>query len=181
MAQDLFYNVFMIQGQEKTVNSWQMSYLSDYMADIGGIFTSVVGVATFLLAGFQRFISQKSMLNRLYGESDSPVRFDQASGGATKDPAGEFKTEAKVSSEGNVKYTDESSDTEAKELIRQQVLGRHDFTQGYCSYTLISVFRALCCGCCLRRCRKVNWCKRRMEKYQKFELAQERLNGEQDI
>ena len=37
---------------------------------MGGLFTSLMAFATFLIASYQKFEAQKSMLKRLYGEED---------------------------------------------------------------------------------------------------------------
>ena len=39
----------------------------DFLADIGGLFTAVMGGIGFFIAGYQSFVSQKSLLKRLYG------------------------------------------------------------------------------------------------------------------
>ena len=59
------------QGQEKTLTKWEQIYLTDFLAQIGGLFTTFWGVMGFLLSGYQDFVSQKSLLKRLYGEEEN--------------------------------------------------------------------------------------------------------------
>ena len=50
------------------VTSWTQTYITDFLAHIGGLFTSVIAGASFLLTNYQHFVSEKSLLKRLYGE-----------------------------------------------------------------------------------------------------------------
>ena len=48
-----------------------------FLTKLGGFFTSVLAIATFIVRGYQRFFKQKSMLKKLYGEekkSEEAVR-----------------------------------------------------------------------------------------------------------
>ena len=65
-----YHEIVMMQGQEKSVTKWTQNNISDFLSDIGGLFTSLLTGAKFLIAGFQSFIAQKSMLKHLYGEED---------------------------------------------------------------------------------------------------------------
>ena len=51
------------------VTNWTQTYITDFLAHIGGLFTSVIAGASFLLSNYQRFVSEKSLLKRLYGEN----------------------------------------------------------------------------------------------------------------
>ena len=44
-----------MMGQEKTIIKWTMMYFSDWLSDIGGLFTSLMAGATFLMLGYQNF------------------------------------------------------------------------------------------------------------------------------
>ena len=57
-----------ILGQMRSFTSWKQLYFFDWLANIGGLFTSVMGIARFVIAGYQNFVAQKSMLKRLYAE-----------------------------------------------------------------------------------------------------------------
>ena len=51
------------------VTNWTKTYITDFLAHIGGLFTSVIAGASFLLSNYQHFVSEKSLLKRLYGEN----------------------------------------------------------------------------------------------------------------
>ena len=59
-----------MQAQERTITTWTQVYFSDFLSNIGGLFTSLMAGASFLVEGYQSFVAQKSMLKRLYGEED---------------------------------------------------------------------------------------------------------------
>ena len=69
-----YYRLYLRQGQEKVTNKWTQKYLTDFLSTIGGLFTALLAVARFCISGYQIFISQKSMLKRLYGEEDLEAR-----------------------------------------------------------------------------------------------------------
>ena len=56
------------------MTTWTQAYISDFLSEIGGLFTSLMAGARFLIAGYNRFVADKSMLKRLYGEE----HFDSA-------------------------------------------------------------------------------------------------------
>ena len=105
--------------------------------------------AQFLVAGYQKFVADKSMLKRLYGEED----FDDTD--AAQETA-----------------NDGSKDFSAKDTLRAKIEKRKDFNASYYLYTVISYFRCLCC--CLASCCKAR-CKRYLDSHKKFEIAQLRL------
>ena len=93
------------------------------------MFTSLMAGASFLVAGYQSFVAQKSMLKRLYGEED----FDCS--------AREETTDADAS----------------KDALRAKIEKRRDYNASYCFYTMINYFKCLCCcfvACCRARCRR---------------------------
>ena len=49
---------------------WTQIYFTDYLSNVGGLLTSVMAGALFVMSGYQEFIAEKSMLKRLYGEED---------------------------------------------------------------------------------------------------------------
>ena len=102
--------------------------------------------AKFLMAGYQRFVADKSMLKRLYGEED----FDSAN--------------------SQEDINDESKDFSAKDTLRAKIEKKKDFKASYFLYTLISYFKCLCCCCCAPCCRVR--CKRYIDSHKKFEIAQ---------
>ena len=42
--------------------------MRDFLSEVGGFFTSVMGIFTFFISGYQSFVSEKSMIKKLYGE-----------------------------------------------------------------------------------------------------------------
>lgn len=45
-------------------------YFAEYLSDMGGLFLSILGFFYYVFSGYENFIQQKSMLKRLYRESD---------------------------------------------------------------------------------------------------------------
>ena len=97
-----------------------------------------------MVAGYQRFVADKSMLKRLYGEED----FDS------------------TDSQGTTSA--ESRDFSARDTLRAKIEKKKDFKASYFLYTVIYYFRCLCCfaSCCRTRC------KRYLDSHRKFEIAQ---------
>ena len=60
----------MWQGQHKTITWWTQTYITDFLSEIGGLFTSLIFGFRLLFLGYQRFVSQLNMLKSLYGEED---------------------------------------------------------------------------------------------------------------
>ena len=52
-----YYSITLMQGQEKTINKWTQKYLNDYLSEIGGLFTSLMAGASFLMLGYQNFVA----------------------------------------------------------------------------------------------------------------------------
>ena len=101
--------------------------------------------AKFLIAGYQRFVADKSMLKRLYGEED----FDS------------------TDSQGTTSA--ESRDFSARDTLRAKIEKKKDFNASYFLYTAISYFKCLCC--CFASCSRAS-CKRLLDSHRKFEIAQ---------
>ena len=50
-----------------------MMYFSDFLSQIGGLFTSLMAGATFFMVGYQNFEAQNALLKRLYGEETETI------------------------------------------------------------------------------------------------------------
>ena len=101
--------------------------------------------ASFLVTGYQRFVADKSMLKRLYGEE-------------------EFDSIATLGINN-----DDSKDFSAKDTLRAKIEKKKDFNASYCLYVMLYYFKCLCCcfaSCCRARC------KRYLDSHRKFEIAQ---------
>ena len=127
-----------MQGQEWTVTKWTQVYFSDYLSQIGGLFTAIMAFANFLFAGYQKFVAQKSMLKRLYGEED----FDAPSGAS-----------------------DFVSSSSPKETLQAKIEKKKDFDASFCRFVMVSCFRSFCC--CLASCCKTQ-CRRSLDSHKKF-------------
>ena len=102
----------------------------------------------FMISGHQAFKNDKSMLRRLYGETTAFVEKN--------------KTEADQDSLGDSPRT----------AFKKSLEERREFKVNYYCFTLISIFKALCC--CLIPCCKQNkggWCRRQLESHTKFMIA----------
>ena len=152
-----YYTIQLTQGDEKHKTVWDQDHFFAYLSNIGGLFTSILAGARFLISGYQEFVSQKSMLMRLYGEED----FSQA------------RREAATTE------FDEKQPTKPKEILQAKIEKRQDFNASYCFFTIVSFFK-LCC-CCFKSCCCKGRCRRHMDSHRKFQIAQERLDNEQDI
>ena len=63
-----FFSLYLGQGQLRTnTNCFSKDFVA-FLTKLGGLFTSVFAIATFIVSGYQRFVKQKSMLKKLYGE-----------------------------------------------------------------------------------------------------------------
>ena len=60
----------MNQSYESISKEYFRVYFADYLASVGGLFLSLLGIFTWLMSSYQEFVQQKSMLKRLYGEVD---------------------------------------------------------------------------------------------------------------
>ena len=47
-----YYELHLKQGQEKTLTKWTQYYINNFLSDIGGLFTSLMAFANFLIAGY---------------------------------------------------------------------------------------------------------------------------------
>ena len=131
----------MKQGKEYTVTRWTQIYFTDFLSDIGGLYTSLMAGATFIMSGYQNFVAQKSMLKRLYGEEDLNTYSKRIS---------EFESPC---------------DSSAKEILRAKIEKKKDFNASYCLFILVSCFKKLCC--CSASCTKYR-CKRHLDSHRKF-------------
>ena len=106
---------------------WTQKYFTEFLSEIGGLFTAIMAAATFTISGYQNFVSNDSMLKKLYGEEDMTQTSEEAGieAGQQKSP---------------------------QEIFKAKLEKRQEFTASYFSYTLISCFKALCC--CFSQCCK---------------------------
>ena len=135
-----YFTIWMQQGQDKTMTRWTKIYFTDFLAEIGGLFTSLMAGASFVMAGYQNFVAQNSMIKHLYGEE----QVDEA-----KQDAGSLQP--------NV--------PSPREDLRAKVEKRKEFRANYCVFIMISFFKTLCC--CLVPCCKSK-CSRRLDGYKKL-------------
>ena len=124
-----------------------------------------MGVCTFLLAGYHQWVAQKSMFKRLYGEE----RDDDLKSGSD-DTSDQLLNQA----------DDDDASQTPKEILRTKIEKRKDFSASYCSFMLMYCFVTLCC--CFKKCcgSSGRW-RRHLDNLEKFRIAQDRLNQEQDI
>ena len=120
-----YYRLFLRQGQEKVTNKWTQKYLSDFLSTIGGLFTALIAVASFFISDYQSFISQKSMLKRLYGEEDLDAR----------------SARSRVSRE-----------VDPKDELREKLEKRRDFNTSFFKHIMIACFKSCCCCITFTRC-----------------------------
>lgn len=50
-----YYDMILTQGHTLTVTEYRQQYLSDFLSNIGGLFTAIMTTARFLLLGYQNF------------------------------------------------------------------------------------------------------------------------------
>ena len=84
--------------------------------------------ASFLFSGYQKFVAQKSLLKRLYGEED----FDAG--------ANDFE-----------------NSNSPKETLQAKIEKKKDFDASFCRFVMVSFFRSFCCclaSCCKTQCRR---------------------------
>ena len=104
----------------RSFTSWTQVYFFDWLANIGGLFTSLMAIARFAMAGYQNFVAQKSMLKRLYAE--------------------EVQTQQAVNS------GIQSNDSAAQETLRAKLMNRKEFNASYLSFAFVGCcYRVKCC------------------------------------
>ena len=146
-----YFTLYMEQAQDRTNTKWTQVYLDDFLSNIGGLFTSLFKTAAFLFLGYEQFVTQKSMLKRLYGE--------------------EAHEREEAASEQNCKSTEEQ--------LRDKMERKRNFDFSFCMFKLVSCFQSICC--CFEQCfRKGRW-RRRLDSHSKLQIAMDRLKQEQDI
>ena len=97
-----------------------------------------------LLSGYQHFIQNTSMINRLYGEL-----YDEGD----EDPDQTF--------------------TRSREVFEDKIERYKDFEFGYCTYILIRYFMLGCCCDCLSNLFQARFpsCRKKVTSYKKFLIA----------
>ena len=83
----------------------------DFLTKIGGLFTSVFAIATFMVSSYQRFVKQKSMLKKLYGEEKKSEDIRPAS-----------KHDSPI------------------QIMQEKMSRRTDFRVKFCTYLLVNFF-----------------------------------------
>ena len=141
---DPFYTLSFQQGTVFKKTNWHQTYLMDFLSDIGGLFTSLMAGASFLISTYQNFVSQKSLLKRLYGEQEV-------------DLGDEFS-----------RIEDPSASETPRDQLKKQIEKRREFTASFGSYILASCFQCFCC-CFERRCSQK--CKRNLDSWKKIKVA----------
>ena len=141
MKENSYLTLTLLQGQRRTKTVWTQKYVTDYLASIGGLFTSFFAWPALIVSGYQNFVAQKSVFKRLYGEEETDQQDDP----------------------------DQSIDdtSSPKDLIRTKIEKRKEFSASYWSYTLVSCFKRLCC-CCPRCCCQRASCRRLLDRHRKM-------------
>lgn len=132
--------------------SYYRTYLSSYVADMSAIALSVVRTVGFLLSGYHAFSQSKAMARNLYGMT----RYDD-----------------------NIDIT--VSEKAAHDAFRDRVNSRFEFDVNYWSWCFYTYIMTYSCCCFKRCCVKMPYCKSRLDKYKKFDIALARLSQEHDI
>ena len=87
--------------------------------------------------------------------------------------------ETKLSEEASELDGESKNNDIPREVFKSKLERRKDFEFDY--WTYIFVFWLQSCCCCLLSCCKSRRLRQRIDSYNKFNVAQERLNKEQDI
>ena len=91
-----------------------------------------MAAAQFLMSSYQKFVADKSLLKRLYGEEDMTCTFGEAD--------------------------QEKEDTAPQQMMRSKLEKYQYFKASFCTFKLISCFLALCC--CCKFCYMSDLCRR---------------------
>ena len=119
---------------------------------MSAIALSVVRTVGFLLSGYHAFSQSKAMARNLYGMT----RYDD-----------------------NIDIT--VSEKAAHDAFRDRVNSRFEFDVNYWSWCFYTYIMTYSCCCFKRCCVKMPYCKSRLDKYKKFDIALARLSQEHDI
>lgn len=135
-------------------------YFTDFLSNIGGLVITLMGVMSFFISSYQKFIQNKSTIEVLYSEEEH------------KDSSATQLLLAQSNPQ--------NEDEKAKAVFKSKIEQSRDFKVGYFSFIFLYVlFEYLCC---LKRCfYSCECCKRRMDRHDKFLLAKDRLLAEKDI
>lgn len=104
---------------------WTQKYVLDFLAEVGGIITSLLAGTSFFVTKYQQFVSEKSMLKRLYGEEQSPPALDDDA-------------------------SDKGQQQSSKEKFKDKLDRRKELEASFCQYTLFSCLKLLCCARCCK-------------------------------
>ena len=121
------------QGQSQRQQVWKRQYITQYLAFVNALFGSIIVIARALISSYQGFVSEKSMLKKLYGEKvDLQVQVDEAP------------------------FSDQKDSKSVQDEFKETLEKRKEFQVQYCCFTLTSLFKTLCC-CFVGPCTKSKW------------------------
>ncbi len=152
-SNQIYAKAFLKQGPYLRHTIWYRFNFFDFLSAQGGLIISILGIIATFMTYYQEFIQQSLMVQFLYAHS---ILDRDGTNGIS------------------------NNQTDASNLLKTHIQSGQEFTANWCSYLIQYALRSLCC-CCLCCCRKSDFCRRRMDKYQKFELAMQRLAKERDI
>ena len=107
-----FFTLIIGQGQLRTNTTCYSKNFVAFLTKLGGLFTSMLAIATFIVQGYQRFVKQKSMLKKLYGEE--------------KKKSGDVRMASKHDS--------------PIQILQEKMSRRTEFRVRYCTFLLVSCF-----------------------------------------
>jgi len=125
-------------------------FFSDFLANIGGLSTSIIGAVAFFMSSYHAFAQSQAMSRNLYGHSTDR----HSKSGLTR------------------------SEDEVNESFRLRLEGRKPFLVSYVSWLFFSRILPYCCCCLKSCCARSTFIKEKIDKYRKFDLALKRLSLE---
>ena len=128
-------SILVRQGQSEKLTRWNRLTYKEYLAFVYTLFGSSMAVVTILISGYQKFVSDKSMLKKLYGENKI-----QNHKSNTSDNSSHVKT--------------------PNEIFQEKLMERQEFKVRYCCFRFITIFKAVCC-CLVPCCSRSKGCFRR--------------------
>ena len=153
------YATVELQQSNAIISSkYYRTFFTEYLSEMGGLFLSILGFYTWVFSGYENFIQQKSMLKRLYRESDQV------------DP--EFK---EIRDE-EIEHLDMPVEAMRNHLESHQMI-----ELSYFQYYIAWLYSYLCCCCLDKRLRRSSFCSKNHKMLKKFDLANEALLKETDI
>lgn len=132
---------------------WVANTVTGLLSALGGYSTVLTSFFAIVLANYQNFIFDKSMMKKMYFQ---------------------LKDTFKSTDEDGHKRNDEDE-------IIERMNARKPYTHGYCGYLMMSITLCLCCCCKKSMVKKWPWYQNKWISYQKFKKARNDLNREKDI